>query len=75
MALKAKIFPCPNKRMKGVELKRLFDESGITWDEFLKRFFFWEHHTQIKRHIDLDEFELAPVEMQELLDVFSATSL
>ena len=71
--LKAKITACPNKRMKGRELRRLIKESRVSEQAIAETL--GTSRSQIRRMEDKNWFELCPRVMVELLEKLEATSL
>lgn len=71
--LKAEITACPNKRMRGRELRRLIRESGVSEQSVAQSLY--TSRSQIRRMEDKEWFELHPNIMQQLLDILGATSL
>lgn len=73
--IKVKITSSPNKRMTGVELKRVMGLADLTPYALAKRMGCYKR--RIQRMLDKGEFEfdLHPVDMEELLKALGATSL
>ena len=71
--IKVKISASPNKRMTGVELRRVMAFAGLTPYALAKRLGWYRR--RIQRMMKVHEFDLHPTEMAELLKALGATSL
>ncbi len=71
--IKAVITACPNKRMAGKELRRLRVAADMTEQELADRL--GTYREKIQRWEGRSEFELNPVQMQQLLTALGAVSL
>ncbi len=73
--IRVKISSSPNKRMTGVALKRAMSEAGLTPYSLSKRLGWYYRRIQRMLKKGEFEFELHPVDMEELLKALGATSL
>lgn len=73
--IKVKITNSPNKCMTGVELKRAMAKAHLTPYALAKRLRWYKRRVQ--RMVDKGkfEFDLHPMDMEELLKALGATSL
>ena len=71
--LKAKITNCPNKRMTGLELRRLRNAGDLSKRELAERF--GTYPKEIQRLEKTSFFEMHPERMEDLLKALGASSL
>jgi len=71
--IKVKIYPCPNKRMAGAELRRAIREAETSERQVARKMGLYR--SRIRRWEKLAWFELEPHIMQELLNALNASSI